>query len=88
MYVVYIWKWSSAYALGGVSGVESFITTDEQLQYNRGCCFLVQAMLPAGFLFQQFNETENTCVTVPVIVEVFTIRFFYLVLQLQRPQIY
>ena len=30
MYVVYIWKWSSAHALGGVSA--SFITTDEQLQ--------------------------------------------------------
>ena len=29
MYVVYIWKWSSAHALGGVA---SFITTDEQLQ--------------------------------------------------------
>jgi len=24
MYVVYIWKWSSAHALGGVSGVTSF----------------------------------------------------------------
>ena len=32
MYVVYIWKWSSAHALGGVSGVASFISTDEQLQ--------------------------------------------------------
>jgi len=32
MYVVYIWKWSSYRALGGVSGVASFITTDEQLQ--------------------------------------------------------
>jgi len=32
MYVVYIYKWSSAHALGGVRGVASFITTDEQLQ--------------------------------------------------------
>ena len=35
---VFIWKWSSGYALGGVSGVASFITTDEQLQENQGCC--------------------------------------------------
>ena len=32
MYVFYIWKWSSAHALGGVSGVASFIATDERLQ--------------------------------------------------------
>ena len=58
MYVVYIWKWSSAHALGGgVSGVTSFITTDEQLQSNRGCCFLVQAMLPEGFPFHQIFYT-------------------------------
>jgi len=55
MYVVYIWKWSSAHALGGVSGVALFITTDEQLQKNRGCCFLVQAMLPEGFPFHQIK---------------------------------
>jgi len=57
MYVVYILKWSSAHALGGVSGVASIITTDERLQWNRGCCFLVQAMLPEGFPFHQFNFT-------------------------------
>jgi len=42
----------------GVSGVASFITTDEQLQQNRGCCFLVQAMLPEGFPFHQFIMTK------------------------------
>ena len=52
---VQIWKWSPAHALGGVSGVASFITTGEQLQINRGCCFLVRAMLPEGFPFHQFN---------------------------------
>jgi len=47
--VVYIWKNSSAHALECVSGVASFITTDEQLNKNRGRFFLVQAMLPEGF---------------------------------------
>jgi len=40
----------------GVSGVASFITTDERLQLNQGCCFLVQAMLPEGFPFYQFYD--------------------------------
>ena len=32
-------------------------TTDKQLQENRGCCFPMQAMLPVGFPFSQFNST-------------------------------
>jgi len=58
MHAVYIGKWSSAQfrsCAGGVSGVASFIAIDEQLQQNRGCCFLVQAMLPEGYPFRQFN---------------------------------
>jgi len=46
---------SSAHALGGGSGVASLISTDEQLQYNRGCYFLEEAMLTEGFPFHQFN---------------------------------
>jgi len=50
LFLVYIWKWSSAHALGGVSGVASFITTDEQLQKTEAAV-LVQAMLAEGFPF-------------------------------------
>jgi len=35
----------------GVSGVASFITTDKQLQSNRGCCFRIQTLFPEGFPF-------------------------------------
>ena len=44
----------------GVSGVASFITTDEQLQLNRGCCFLAQALFPEGFPFHQFNLLKQS----------------------------
>jgi len=59
-------KWSSAHALGGVSGVASIITTDEQLQLNRCCCFLMQARLHEGFPFYQFNITYYSWCLVPV----------------------
>jgi len=39
--------------------VASFITTDEQLQLNRGCGFLMQAMLPKGFPHHQFDILSN-----------------------------
>ena len=39
---------------GGVSGVASFITTDEQLQKKRGCCFPMQAVFPEKFPFTSF----------------------------------
>jgi len=49
------------YVIGGVSGVASFIATDKQLQWGRGCCFLVQAMLPEGFPFHQFILLKHLC---------------------------
>ena len=54
-YVVYISKKGFAYALGGVSDVASFITTDEQLFFSCRLCFL------RAFLFHQFNY--NTAAT-------------------------
>jgi len=47
-----------AHALGGVSGVASFITTDKQLQQNRGCYFPMQALLHEGFPFSMFNSHQ------------------------------
>ena len=43
----------------GVSGVASYITTDEQLQYTEDA-FFVQTMLPEGFPFHQFNSIKYT----------------------------
>ena len=54
-FMLFTFKYSSSYPLGGVSGVAYFINTDKQLQYNRGCYFPKQAMLPEGFLFSQFS---------------------------------
>ena len=42
-----------------ISGLAILISTDEQLQLNRGCFFSTQAMLPVGFPFSQFNFTQR-----------------------------
>ena len=63
LHAVYILKWNSAHALWGVSGVASFITTDEQLQLNRGCSLPMQAMFPEGFPFHQFNDRKDIVYT-------------------------
>jgi len=47
-----------AHALGGVSGVASFITTDEQLRLNRGCYFPMQAMLYLFFKIVVFKKNQ------------------------------
>jgi len=33
-----------------------------KIDFNRGCCFLVQAMLPEGFPFHQFNSSNSSLV--------------------------
>ena len=47
-------KYSYAHAIGGDSGVASWITSDEQLQLNLGCYFPMQAMFPVDFPFSHF----------------------------------
>jgi len=42
-----------------VSGVASFITTDEQLQLNRNWYFPMQAVIPEGFCRSQLNSTRS-----------------------------
>jgi len=55
--MLFTFEKSSSHALGGVRNMAYFIITDEQLQLNRGCFFLVQAMYPESFLFHQFIYT-------------------------------
>ena len=53
---VYIWKWSPAHALAGVSGVAYFIIIDEELQLNLGCCFLHAGYASLGLsIFLRFD---------------------------------
>jgi len=51
LYVVYIWKKSSTFALEGVSGVAAFNTIDEQLQKTKDAIFPMETMLPVGLPF-------------------------------------
>jgi len=37
------------------AGYEKCGVNDEQLQYNRGCYFLMQALFPESFPFYQFT---------------------------------
>ena len=53
---VYIWKWSSAHALGGVSGVASFITTDEHTIKPR-LLFSHSGLVSWGLPFLHLNWT-------------------------------
>jgi len=59
LYVDYIWQKSSAHVLGSVSGVAYFIITDEQLHYNRGLIFPMQAIPSEGFPFLCPRHSKN-----------------------------
>jgi len=51
-----------------VEGARGFPTVS---RFNRGCCFLVLAMLPEGFPFHQFKNTVKRYV--------FSVRLFVMI---------
>jgi len=56
MYVVYIWKWSSAHAPGGSVVWHYSLLLMSGFNKTEADFFLVQAMLPEVFPFHQFND--------------------------------
>jgi len=59
MYVVYIRKWNSANALGGVSGVESFIILMNGFNKTEAAVFSCRLCFLKGFPFNQFIKYIN-----------------------------
>jgi len=59
-FVVYIWKWSSAHALGGVSGVASFITTDNSFNKTEAAVFSCRLCFMRAFSFISLNKCSKT----------------------------
>jgi len=55
-----VWKYRPPWVLPLTNNALHWPTkSDEQLQLNRGCCFLVQAMLPEGFPFHQLSKQAS-----------------------------